>query len=284
MNAPPFPLNPSVGQIAGNYVWNGSMWVCMNQTVGMQVSITTFTTSGVYMPAAGLTSLVVECIGGGGGGGGVAQPTSNEVFSGSGGGSGGYSRKALPASLVLGGVVVTIGAGGVNGGNQGQAGAGGATTFGALCVANGGLGGFAMYPSVTAPEPGAGAAPGIGDVALPGSAGDPGTWLVLSAPSNTTLGSPNGGVMWGGDQGVMVGAATATQGLNGRPNTGAGGGGGIINQYATATSVAGGAGGTGVCIVTEYVWGGQSGGCAPDCGPIPITDNSCIGWGPGPWR
>jgi hypothetical protein len=269
MNAPPvllFPANPTVGQFWQGYVWNGSMWVCTT-TNGMQIFTQVFNAAGTYMPSPGLISCVVETIGGGGAGGGVGAPASNESLGGSGGGSGGYSRKTLPAALVLGGVLVTIGAGGDFGPNTGQAPSGGTTAFGALCVAYGGIGGWAMFPGVTAPQPGGGAPPGIGDVAFPGAAGTAGYWLVFTtANTNFSAATPLGGHVYGGNANLMIGANTSTAGPSGLPNTGAGGAGACINQMTTPTSAAGGGGGSGLCIVTEYCWADSAAGCCPPGG------------------
>lgn len=254
MNAPPFPLNPTVGQRFGQWVWNGGRWVCSPAT-GVQVIIQTFTASGPYMPSPGLVTAVVECWGAGGAGGGVGEPSSNEALGGSGGGSGGYSKKALAAALVAGGVQVTIGVGGAYGPNSGKAPDGTATSFGALCVANGGIGGWAMFPSVSDPEPGGGAPPGVGDVASPGATGAPGYWLVFTAPqTNYSSATQLGGQINGGNAGLMLGANNGFAGPSGAPNSGAGGAGATANQLSAPTSFAGGGGGSGLCVVTEYCW------------------------------
>jgi hypothetical protein len=266
MNAPPFPPNPSFGQYFGNWVWSGSRWVCTN-TNGVRIVTQVFRASAPYTPSPGLITAVVETFGGGGAGGGVGQPQSNECLGGSGGGSGGYSRITLASGLVLGGVNVTIGAGGAYGGNAGQALSGAATSFGALCVANGGDGGWAMFPGVTSPQPGQGASAGIGDVAYPGACGQPGYWLLFDTPNvNFSAACPLGGQIFGGNVGVMIGVDTSAQGPTALPNTGAGGSGAASNQMTTATSQAGGGGGSGICIVTEYCWADAvDDGCG--CGP-----------------
>src|SRR5580704_13026830 len=138
---PPFPVNPQFGQFWNSWVWNGSRWVCTSGS-GMRVVTQVFHASAPYSPSPGLVTAVVECVGGGGGGGPCAESTVT-IGGGGGAGSGGYSRVTLAAALVLGGVNVTIGAGGF-GGNplpDGIANAGQPTTFGAMCVANGGGGG-----------------------------------------------------------------------------------------------------------------------------------------------
>jgi hypothetical protein len=264
-NFPPFPLNPVVGQRWLGWVWNGSQWV-QTPATGMQVLTTVFNASGPYMPSPGLVSVTVECIGAGGGGGSATAPAATgtgAIVGGGGGGSGGLSRKTLPASLVLGGVVVTVGAGGA-----GSA-PGTVTSFGALCVANGGgAGGNNNVSSAAFGNSGPGATPGVGDVAFPGSAGAAGTAVVMAAFLDTNGQGGMGGWIYGGNMVRDTGPGAANPGSAGAAGTGAGGQGGCCNQVAsTAGTQAGGAGGSGLCIVTEYCWAdvapGEDCGCAP---------------------
>lgn len=277
MNAPvypPFPSNPSVGQIFGGWVWNGSTWIPSPPTGGMTVNLQKFLTSGTYMPSAGLTSLVVECIGGGGGGGGPGQTDVNEAIAAGGGGAGGYSRKYLPASLVLGGIIVTIGAGGAGGampttGQTTQSGGnGGATSFGALCVANGGYGGN-LGPGIGAPE-------GVGDIVFAGSPGQGGFYFDFAGFVGTIWTTPGGSSPYGGGPSTthVVPKGQAVGGDSVYPNSGAGGMGGASNQ-SSGTGAAGGQGSSGICWVIEYLWA-VSGG-PPGCAPVPFVgwDGSC---------
>lgn len=126
----PFPIDPQLGQTFRGWQWNGTQWVCVNANARIVTQV--FTASGVYTPSTGMTSALVECIGGGGGGGNVGNANPSWILTAGGGGSGGYSKRTVSAALVRGGVVVTVGAGGA-GNNPGQP-----TSFGALCVANGG--------------------------------------------------------------------------------------------------------------------------------------------------
>jgi hypothetical protein len=259
VNALAFPCTP------------GSTWSWQGTRVTTQV----FTASGEYKPSPGLVSLVVECIGGGGGSGGVTSPNVDYVVTGGGGGSGGYSRIALPAPLVVGGVAVTIGQGGAGAAGGVAAGeTGGATSFGALCVANGGGGGQSMLTAGGFGAGGGGGAPGVGDVAFPGAAGFCGTVI---ASLNTSQGAEGGqgGSIFGGTQTANVGGGGALGGEPGLPNTGAGASGGVLNAYPTVNAeYGGGTGGSGVCIVTEYcVATSNNDGCG--CGPARVS----YGWG-----
>ena len=245
MNAPTFPPNPAVGQQWQGFAFNGATWVCAPAT-GVQVLTKVFTASGPYMPSPGLVSVVVECYGGGGGGGDVTWQAVQIALGAGGGGSGGYSRKTLPASLVAGGVHVTIGAGGA------ATLAGAATTFGALCVANGGGGGVG---SGQGSEGGAEAAPGVGDIAFAGSPGANGPIQSFATTTTVSFSGGLGGAIFGGNRSIAVGAGAYAAGMAAWPNSGSGGGGAVINQMATNPGVQiGGAGGAGICIVTEYCW------------------------------
>lgn len=264
MNAPPFPLNPSVGERFGNWVWNGSRWVSTRAT-GIQVITQVFTTAGQspYQPSPGLVSLVVECIGGGGGGGATGVDAAITGGAG-GGGSGAWSRKTLPAALVLGGVIVTVGPGGAAGLTNGSAGAaGGTTSFGAFCSAPGGGGGgpnTGLFPNLG--QPGHGGAMGVGDLTFPGNPGHAGVNFLLTTDADTT--TP---VLYGAMGGVIVGGqsfppSSAGGGfVAGNPGLGYGAGGGAGLAFGSDTSgnnAAGAPGFAGVCVVTEYCWGDAS--------------------------
>lgn len=285
MNAPPFPTNPQPGDVYCGWTWNGSQWIC---TQGQQIVMQVFTASGVYTPSPGLLSLVVECVGGGGGGGPVSTVAATQMGGGGGAGSGGMSRKALSAALVRGGIIVTVGGGGLGETDSTSPGgvysfSGGTTSFGALCTAIGGQGGGANTSEVSWGNAGLGGAPGIGDLAVPGNPGIPGT----SAGATTTLnvaGGAGGAIMGGGGLSALVPVGSSSPGFAGT-GPGAGGAGGAVNQIISA-GVVGGHGASGVCIVTEYCFAemGWSGGCG--CGGgggkgmarIEATD---AGW-PGP--
>jgi hypothetical protein len=255
MNAPPFPANPSFGQYYGNWVWSGSRWVCTN-TSGVRVVVQKFFASAPYTPSPGLISCVVECLGGGGAGG-WASVAGVYVMGGGGGGSGSYSRIALPAALVLGGVNVIVGQGALGPSPYTEA---TATSFGAFCIANPGQRGKPMngQPNALAEgengESGKGGAPGIGDLALPGSDGWPGNFEVFAPDQFIWIDTARGGEMFGGSHTFAIEPTMGAQGPNADPNSGAGGGGGIVNQATAVNNFDGGNGGNGWCIVTEYCW------------------------------
>ena len=265
MNAPTFPTNPAIGQWWQNWVWNGVRWVCSGSN-GIRVIITTFPLgASPYQPSPGLVTAVVECLGGGGGAGGVSLIGSDLgwILSGSGGGSGTYARIALDAALVLGGVIVTVGDGGVGGnptgGIPGFGAQGGATTFGALCGAPGGGGGGdstfdGTNATFGAPGIGGGGTGGEvgGKVVYHGEDGLPGPAIhyLTAAPDHNRSAGGNGGTMFGGATSVVAGHNTVVAGSPAHDKTGAGGTGAASNL--AVGSQPGGKGGSGTCVVTEY--------------------------------
>jgi hypothetical protein len=279
MNAIPFPTNPAPGARYGNWVWNGARWVC--SPGGMVVITQVFRANGPYTPSVGLVTTVVTTIGGGAAGGSAGPGSILQVLGGGGGGSGGWSRVTLPAALVLGGVAVTIGAGGVPDDQNVNGGPGGVTSFGAFCVANGGSGGGwngTGGPTNAWGEGGAGAVPGIGDLTFPGNDGEPGPYTNLAVAENNTYSGGMGGSVFGGSRNYAWGPNQIPGGLNAWPNTGAGGSGALLNQLATGAISEGGPGGSGFCWADDYCWLATGDG---ECGGQP-TGQARVAW-PG-WR
>jgi hypothetical protein len=272
MNAPPFPLNPAVGERFGNWVWNGTRWVSTRAT-GVQVLVSVWNVAGSYpyQPSPGLITVVFEAVGGGGGGGGATTEytaASTQWISGGGGGaSGDYARKAIPAALVLGGVVVTVGAGGLPGTPTGFGGQGGTTSFGAFCSAVGGAGG--QYSNIAVPAAsssglGRGGARNvpptgsIGDFVTSGTAGEGGTAVAIvpDIDNGFTEGGKGGVSVFGGAAQAVYCFGGETGAAGGGGFTGSGGGGGAVGLASLPTGgVIGGVGGDGVAIATEYCWG-----------------------------
>lgn len=303
MNAtspPPFPLNPAVGQIFGQWVWNGSRWVSTAAT-GVQVITTVFQVAGSYpyQPSPGLISLVVEAQGGGGAGGaalGALVATTgmdNWMCAGGGGAAGCYARKTLPAALVLGGVVCNVGAGGVANPTavQGsQAGSGNTTSFGAFCTANGGGGGWSNVYSGGALDPnygrggqrgtGTDTTPGIGDIAVWGDAGISGNTFFFNGQVAA------GAIIWGGYGGGSHFQSSPPQshqnpaGVPGVAGEFGSGGGGGASGYANGPAL-GANGGDGLIIITEYCWGDA--GDVVCCDPNTLNVNARVAVSQGTW-
>lgn len=258
MNARVFPPNPQPGQKWGGWTWNGSRWACTPLS-GVFINVQTFFASAPYTPTPGLTSLTVECIGPGGPGGAAGTPGITYIVGGGGGGSGGYSRKTLAASMVAGGVNVTVAAGQ-------------ATSFGALCIANaGGAGGSNDGSGTEFGGVGAGAPVGLGDFAVPGAGGNAGPFWTTATHLNANFTGGVPGSLFGGTTLLETGPGGASPGGSGAPGSGAGGQGACVNQAGVSPAVTpvqfGGVGGTGACIVTETCWAdtGDDGDCG--CGP-----------------
>ncbi len=175
---------------------------------------------------AGLKYIVVEVQGAGGGAQGSNEST-NDV-GGYGGGAGGYTRKLIAFASLGATETVTVGAGGAGGaGGSGSGTSGGSSSFGSHCSATGGVAG------------GLGSEGGVGsggDFNLEGGSGFP-----VESVNNGGAASLLGGTSFMGGP-KPVGSPTSDAG-----NYGAGGSGSERNA-----DYAGGKGGNGVIIVTEY--------------------------------
>ena len=207
------------------------------------IAIKTFTASGTYTPSAGMKTCIIECVGGGGAGGGLSGVTGYALFGG-GGGAGGYSRKLATAAQIGASQVVTVGAGGAGVANA-AGGAGGSSSVGSLCVANGGGGGQAAQNGAMV---GVGGAAGTGDFTCTGAPGVSGCY---GTPAN-----PFG--VFGGGGSSMFGGGAPSQFCNANNwipggNASGYGGGGSGGAATLATGViTGGAGGSGLVVITEY--------------------------------
>jgi hypothetical protein len=233
-----------------------------------------FKSAGVssYVPTPGMKSCIVECVGGGGGGGGADSTGLNGFAQGGGGGSGGYSRKMLTATTVGASQTIHVGAGGTAGlPGTTSGGSGGDTFMGtaigtALCAAKGGGGGQGAVLGPGGGVPGVGGTPtgAVGDITAQGSPGLPGyvDSTDIAAPLFFQSGSLGGSSFFGGgayggpeQSGVAAG------------NYGAGGSGG--NAYSYNTPFNGGAGSSGICVITEFAGAGQVGPAGPIGPPGP---------------
>jgi hypothetical protein len=233
----PTAPTPAAGDNSTNIATTA--FVAANAGGSSPLAIRVFTIAQTYTPTTGMKYCIVECVGGGGAGG------SSNATSGSGaggGGSGGYSRILLTAAQVGTSQIITIGAAGPANTNPATTGGnGGATSFGTLCVANGGLGGNGNSTSLPSIG-GAGAAVGTGTIAARGAPGGSSGY----APSGNQCGGQGGSSIFGG------GGASATAGVAGGAAGAYGGGGGGSAGLNGAGNLAGGAGSAGVCIVTEF--------------------------------
>lgn len=200
-------------------------------------------TSATYTKPAGVTSILVEVLGGGGGGGGSTGAASS-CSAGAAGAGGGYSRLWIASAAST--YTYTVGgggAGGTAGNNTGTS--GGTTTFGASLQATGGGGGAGQPGTSSAVAFTFGTAGGTGGVGSNGDINVTGSTGIFGLGSLGTFVAGNGGHSFYGNQGQTNG--TPGTGIAGKAY-GSGGGGGV----STTVSAAGGAGAAGLIVVWEF--------------------------------
>ncbi|HAO0320763.1 TPA: carbohydrate kinase [Escherichia coli] len=202
--------------------------------VGRWVNTRVFTSSGTYTPTPGTKRIRVTITGGGGGGGGCKAISNNETFFGAGGGAGGTVITTL--ILTKDSYPVTIGAGGGGGVSATNGLKGGDSSFGSV-IAPGGEGGGKS--GVTNTNGGNGGVPSTGGINIIGGNGGDGQ------SGNIGVSGEGGTSYWGGG-----GRAGAGGGVSGKAY-GSGGGGAYDAGYS-GTSMTGGKGAAGICIIEEF--------------------------------
>lgn len=208
---------------------------------GGLVSFQVFTsgTAATYTKPAGITSILVEIVGGGGGGGGSNSGVSTASF-GAGGGSGGYAKSYIASAASS--YTYTIGIGGT--GALGGIGNNGSSSSFYTISAGGGSGGGAM-----------GAAPNAQSNSIIGGSGgaSSGANLLNLTGQGGGIGYAslgNGFTGFGGSNIFGCGAIsknTIGTGLTGQ-GFGSGGGGGL----STTVTAPGGSGTAGIIVVWEF--------------------------------
>ncbi len=202
--------------------------------VGRWVNTRVFTSSGTYTPTPGTKRIRVTITGGGGGGGGCKATSNNETFFGAGGGAGGTIISIMTPTQNS--YPVTIGAGGA-GGVSATYGINGGNSLFASLIAPGGAGGGKS--GVTNTNGGNGGVPSTGDIRITGGDGGDGQ------SGNIGVSGEGGTSHWGGG-----GRAGAGGGVIGKAY-GSGGGGAYDAGYS-GTSMTGGKGASGICIIEEF--------------------------------
>ncbi|HFT5389414.1 TPA: phage tail protein [Escherichia coli] len=205
-----------------------------NGYVGRLVNTRVFTSSGTYTPTPGTKRIRVTITGGGGGGGGCKAISNNETFFGAGGGAGGTIISIMTPTQNS--YPVTIGAGGAGGVSATNGTSGGNSVFASL-IAPGGAGGGKV--GVTNTNGGNGGVPSTGDIRITGGNGGDGQ------SGNISASGEGGTSYWGGG-----GRAGAGGGVSGKAY-GSGGGGAYDAGYS-GTSMTGGKGAAGICIIEEF--------------------------------
>ncbi len=231
------PLDNTLTNLSGKDVAGLLTYLGLGDTsgyVGRWVNTRVFTSSGTYTPTPGTKRIRVTITGGGGGGGGCKAISNNETFFGAGGGAGGTVITTL--ILTKDSYPVTIGAGGAGGVSATNGLKGGDSSFGSV-IAPGGEGGGKV--GVTNTNGGNGGVPNIGDIRITGGDGGDGQ------SGNISVSGEGGASYWGGG-----GRAGAGGGVRGRAY-GSGGGGAYDAGYS-GTSMTGGKGADGVCIIEEF--------------------------------
>ncbi|HFN5570655.1 TPA: phage tail protein [Escherichia coli] len=202
--------------------------------VGRWLNTRVFTSSGTYTPTPGTKRIRVTITGGGGGGGGCKAISNNETFFGAGGGAGGTIISIMTPTQNS--YPVTIGAGGAGGVSATNGTSGGNSVFASL-IAPGGSGGGKS--GVTNTNGGNGGVPSTGDIRITGGHGGDGQ------SGNIGVSGEGGTSYWGGG-----GRAGAGGGVIGKAY-GSGGGGAYDAGYS-GTSMTGGKGASGICIIEEF--------------------------------
>ncbi len=202
--------------------------------VGRWLNTRVFTSSGTYTPTPGIKRIRVTITGGGGGGGGCKAISHNETFFGAGGGAGGTIISIMTPTQNS--YPVTIGAGGAGGVSATNGTSGGNSVFASL-IAPGGAGGGKV--GVTNTNGGNGGVPSTGDIRITGGNGGDGQ------SGNISVSGEGGTSYWGGG-----GRAGAGGGVSGKAY-GSGGGGAYDAGYS-GTSMTGGKGAAGICIIEEF--------------------------------
>lgn len=234
----------------------------INLEVNSTVNVLVFTTSGTYTPSTGMTSCLIEVIGGGGGGGGcTGSLAANQWSVASAGGSGGYAKNLFNAATIGGSQVVTVGAGGAGGAAGNNPGtAGGTSSVGALISATGGAGG----PGGDVYGMGAPTSPLLFDASAGGSGiggyinmvGGYSTYGLMLSLGVSLVALPcgaGGGIsFYGAGSGQEPNFGTPPPPPNDGLNYGSGGGGAATANTLSA-DIAGGNGADGIVIITEFI-------------------------------
>jgi hypothetical protein len=223
--------------------------------------VTNFTNSATFTRDLSSTHAIVEMVGGGGTGGyGFGTATNNSAYVGIGGGSGAYAKVMLTAAQMGAIQTVTVGA------------SGGASSFGSLATANGGVSGGGQYANSDLSLTSAMATPIQIRATFSISAGTDLGSKLGNLPSNAFVSSAAGKCYVqtsdGADSEMGRGARGLKSGLSGQslnaPGSflaqaaGANTGGGASGDATYTTTVGAGlpsstaAGGTGFVRVTEY--------------------------------
>ena len=218
---------------------------------GRLLAIQRFIANGTYTPTPGMTTCVIEAVGGGGAGGGTPATAAAQVAAGAGGNSGSYVKVGFNASQIGASQPVTIGAAGagVSGATGGNGGATLLGASGALINCPGGNGG-GTTGAITAIAGGTFVLPSARTT--PAHSGSTYSLMISGAgeyglaTTTSIIGSA------GGNTPVGAGASHVTNGAGLSAFTFGGGGGGGAASPASTAARSGGNGGGGLMVIYEY--------------------------------
>lgn len=240
--------------------WDGAAWIVQDlidpvthKALSLKLKqIVRITSSGTYVPSAGVRAIRVRGVGGGGAGGGASTVNGNGSC-GSGGGAGGYAEEFI-ASLAAS-YSVTIGAAGV-GVAGGDGGSGGNTVFGSVFTANGGSGGKALVSSVASIHLDGGLGGSASGTATIKRNGAKGGNCLKTAQTSLGAGDGAGSPFGTGGDGPLTNSAQTVTLMAGNAGYGYGAGGGGSYRYtagSTTVTIAGASGAPGYIEIEEYV-------------------------------
>jgi hypothetical protein len=217
----------------------GSGFTSINQQI--------FTSSGTYIPTSNMKYCLIEVFGGGGGGGGVGSTSLGTTVSvGGGGAAGNYNWGFFSAATIGASKTVTIGPGGT-GVSNGVGNQGGMTSVGSLISATGGAGGSPGNAAASSSgQGGANIFSGLDYIGAPG----------MSSFANVTSGVARGFSGAGGSNRIGAGGQSLnanTDSVSGNVGIFGGGGSGASASNIGTGPFAGGQGGSGIVIITEYI-------------------------------
>ncbi len=214
----------------------------------VKIAVQKFIADGTYTPTTGMMFAIGEVVGGGGGSGGCTS-TAGNAGGGAGGGAGSYAKTLLTAASVgasKGITIGTVGAAGTAGNNAG--GNGGDTSIGVLCIGKGGTGGNGNPGVGNAATGGAGGVAGTGDLTIVGAAGGYGNGATILTVGIS--GGEGAGSFWVGPTPPIFARGANGAAVAAPANSGCGGAGGV--SFNAGGTQAGGAGGTGLVMITEF--------------------------------
>ncbi|WP_265335279.1 hypothetical protein [Paraburkholderia franconis] len=214
-----------------------------------QVSVngSAFATTGAttFVPLSNTSTVIGEAQGGGAAGGGAGGAGASTVSMGAPGGSGSYGKSIWPVATIGASQTITVGAGGA-GVSNGTGGNGGSSSIGSLLTAPGGVGGG---PQNNQTPP---AANGNGSFSTAPTGAN--LISIRGTSVQASLGLSTSAAIAGTGGGTPFGLGATGPGINttgiAAVNYGTAGSGVVVNQ--SGGNAAGGAGFSGVVVMTEY--------------------------------